>query len=206
MRVALYARVSTDDKGQNPETQLHHLRADVQRREWQIVDEYVDLGWSGAKDRRPQLDRLMKDAAKRKFDVVMVWRYDRFARSTLHLIRACDTFESLGINFVSLHEATDTTTAMGRFVFRLFANLAELERDVIRERVKAGMARAKAQGVKFGRPTVLVNRGRICELAEAGRPIAEIARGAGISRSTVRAIIGGKAKATGGETPISAAL
>src|SRR3984893_17717327 len=116
-RAAIYARVSTTGHGQSPEMHRHELRALLVRRGWEAPDEYVDTGISGAKDRRPELDRLMQDAHKRKFDVVAVWRFDRFARSVSHLLRALDTFRVLGIEFVSLSESLDTATPAGRMVF-----------------------------------------------------------------------------------------
>src|SRR5262245_28681996 len=116
-RVALYARVSTRNNGQDPETQLSALREYATHRGFAVLSEYVDIGISGAKDRRPQLDRLMADARQRKFDVVLVARFDRFARSTKHLVLALEEFSTLGIDFVSLSESIDTSTPMGKMVF-----------------------------------------------------------------------------------------
>src|ERR1700724_2580746 len=114
MRVAIYARVSTVGSGQSPEMQLRELREFCQRRGWEIAGEYVDSGISGAKDSRPELNRLMVDAHKRRFDVVCVWKFDRFARSVSHLLRALETFKALGIEFVSYSEAIDTATPVGK--------------------------------------------------------------------------------------------
>jgi len=152
MRTVLYARVSTLDKGQNPETQLRELREYCQRRGWTVEKEFVDVGVSGAKESRPQLDLLMKDAAKRRFDAVIVWRFDRFARSVSHLLRALETFRALGIEFVSYGEAIDTSSAVGKMTFTVLGAVAELERSILMERVNAGIRRAQAAGTHCGRP------------------------------------------------------
>ena len=152
IRVALYARCSTKDKGQNPDTQLIPLREFARHRQLEIAEEYVDLGWSGAKERRPQLDRLMADAKRKKFDVVLVARFDRFARSTKHLLTALGEFQSLGINFMSHSESIDTSTPVGKMAFIMVGAGAEMERSLIRERVLAGVDRARRQGKKLGRP------------------------------------------------------
>ena len=157
MRTALYARVSTADKGQDPEMQLRELREYCQRRGWDIAGEYTDIGVSGSKDSRPQLNQLMTDAAKRKCDAVVVWRFDRFARSVSHLLRALETFRSLGIEFVSYNEAIDTSTPVGKMTFTVLAAVAELERSLIIERVRAGVRNARAKGKRLGRPRVAVN-------------------------------------------------
>jgi len=152
MKVSLYARVSTTDKGQDPELQLRELRDYCQRRGWNVAGEYVDVGVSGAKDSRPELNRLMADASRRKFDAVVVWKFDRFARSVSHLLRALETFRSLGIEFVSYSEAIDTATPVGKMTFTVLGAVAELERSLIVERVRAGMRNAKAKGLRIGRP------------------------------------------------------
>jgi DNA invertase Pin-like site-specific DNA recombinase len=182
--------VSTKQHGQNPETQLLPLRDHARIRGLVIVEEYVDVGISGAKERRPQLDRLMADARRLKFEAVVVWRFDRFARSTRHLVTACEEFHKLGLQFLSLSENIDTTTPMGQMIFQVMAAFAQLERALIQERVHAGVARARKEGKRLGRPSVLVDRVRIRERVRAGDPIAVIAREAGIARSTVRAIAG----------------
>jgi DNA invertase Pin-like site-specific DNA recombinase len=132
--------------------QLRELREYCYRRGWTVAGEYVDTGISGAKDRRPELDRLMSDAHRRRFDAVTVWKFDRFARSVSHLLRALDTFRVLGIEFVSLSESLDTATPAGRMVFTVLGAVAELERSLIVERVKAGMRNARAKGRRIGRP------------------------------------------------------
>jgi len=187
-RVALYARVSTKHNGQDPETQLIALREYAGHRGMTVTDEYVDVGISGAKDRRPELDRLMADARRRRFDVVLVARFDRFARSTRHLILALEEFQSLRVDFISLNESVDTSSPMGRMVFTVLAAVAELERNIIRERVQAGVDRARRQGKRFGRPGVIVDRERIVRLKAEGHSIT-IAQEYGIARSTVRSIL-----------------
>src|SRR5215469_7659123 len=157
-RAALYMRISTKNHGQTTDTQALALREYAQHRGFTVIDEYRDEGISGAKDRRPQLDRLMADARKRRFDAVLVARFDRFARSTKHLVMALEEFSSLGINFISLNESIDTSTPMGKMVFTVVAAVAELERSIIRERVVMGLDRAKRQGKRLGRPKVLVDR------------------------------------------------
>ncbi len=154
-RVALYARVSTTD--QSTDSQLLDLRRYVSERGWNIFTEYVDEGISGTKDSRPALNDLMNDARKRRFDVVLVWRFDRFARSTKHLILALEEFRNLGIDFVSYQENIDTSSPLGSAIFTIISAVAQLERDIIAERVKAGLRRAKEDGKKLGRPKASVD-------------------------------------------------
>jgi len=151
-RVATYARVSTANNGQDPSLQTRELKEYCERRGWQLAGEYVDVGISGAKEKRPELDRLMADAYKRRFDVVIVWKFDRFARSVSHLLRALETFKALGLEFVSFSEQLDTSTPAGKLVFTVLGAVAELERSLIIERVRAGMRNAKAKGKRIGRP------------------------------------------------------
>jgi DNA invertase Pin-like site-specific DNA recombinase len=176
MRVALYARVSTNDKGQDPEMQLRELREYVSRRGWAIAGEYVDVGISGAKDSRPRLNDLMSEAHKRKFDSVVVWKFDRFARSVSHLLRALETFRSLGVEFVSYSEAIDTSTPVGKMTFTVLGAVAELERSLITERVRAGMRNARAKGVKLGRKSVTVDATEIHRLRAEGLSFEAIAK------------------------------
>jgi len=150
--VAIYARVSTLNKGQDPQMQLRELRDYSRKRGWKVYEEYVDKGISGAKDSRPALDRLMVDARKRKFDVSVVWKFDSFARSVSHLLKALETFGSLGIEFVSLSEQIDTSTSTGKMIFTVLGAVAELERSLIVERVRAGIRNSKAKGMRIGRP------------------------------------------------------
>ncbi len=203
-RVALYARVSTKNNGQDPETQLIALREYASHRGFAVAGEYVDVGISGAKDRRPALDRLMTDARRRRFDAVLVLRFDRFARSTKHLVLALEEFSALGIDFVSLNEAIDTSSAMGRMVFTVIAAVAELERAIIRERVQAGVDRARRQGKRFGRPGAVVDREKVAMLKAAGCSIKSIAKECGIARSTVRAILARVAESGAASVDVSA--
>jgi DNA invertase Pin-like site-specific DNA recombinase len=151
-RAAIYARVSTTNNGQDPLVQTREMKEYCPRRGWTVIDEYVDVGISGTKEKRPELGRLMADAHRRRFDVVVVWRFDRFARSVSHLLRALETFQTLGIEFVSLSEQLDTSTPAGKMVFTVLGAEAELERSLIVERVRAGMRNARAKGKKIGRP------------------------------------------------------
>jgi DNA invertase Pin-like site-specific DNA recombinase len=151
IRAAIYARVSTANNGQDPRVQTRELGEFCERRGWTLT-EYVDIGISGTKEKRHALDRLMADAHKRRFDVVVVWRFDRFARSVSHLLRALETFQALGIEFVSLSEQMDTSTPTGKMVFTVLGAVAELERSLIVERVKAGLRNARAKGKQIGRP------------------------------------------------------
>src|SRR3989304_6095729 len=159
-RAALYMRVSTKNHGQTTETQALALRDYATHRGLTIVEEYRDEGVSGSKDSRPALDRLMKDARARKFDVVIVARFDRFARSVSHLLRALEEFGHLGVDFISLSEAVDTSTPMGKMIFTVLGAVAELERNLIRERVVMGLDRAKRQGIRLGRPKRIGDRGQ----------------------------------------------
>jgi len=189
-RAAIYARVSTL-KGQNPEVQLEEVRQYCRRREWRIVREYVDKGVCGAKERRPSLDQLLTDCRKRAVDCVVVYRYDRFARSLRQLVNALEDFRALGIDFVSLHEGVDTSTPNGRLVFGIFASIAEFERELIRDRVRSGLALARSHGKRLGRPRVVVDRMKVAGLRKEGRSWTEICQTLGISKGTAqRAVLG----------------
>jgi DNA invertase Pin-like site-specific DNA recombinase len=185
MRVAIYARVSTSNHGQDVGMQTRELREYCERRGWTVAGEYVDAGISGAKDSRPELNRLMADAHKRRFDAVVCWKFDRFARSVSHLLRALETFNSLGIAFVSLSEQIDTTTPTGRMIFTVLGAVAELERSLIAERVRAGLRNARAKGKRLGRPRVAVDAARIRELRSQGLSWPKIATKLGASVGTV---------------------
>jgi DNA invertase Pin-like site-specific DNA recombinase len=184
MNAAIYARVSTLHNGQSPEMQLNELKEYCLRRGWGVVNEFVDEGVSGSKDSRPELNKLMADAHKRKFDVVVVWKFDRFARSVSHLLRALETFNSLGIGFVSLSEQIDTSTPMGKMIFTVLGSVAELERSLIAERVRAGLRNAKAKGQRLGRPVVRVDATRIHSLRAQGRSYKMIGAELGVSTGT----------------------
>jgi len=184
MNVALYARVSTD--GQDPELQLTALRAHAANRGWTIAGEFIDQGYSGAKEKRPALDRLMKTVWAGNIQAVLVWRFDRFARSVKHLIKALEEFRSLNVNFISLQEQFDTSTPIGQAMFTIIGAMAQLERDIIRERVRAGIAVAKARGMQLGRPSVRVNQQELTSLKTSGLSLHEMAKQLRCSRSTVR--------------------
>ncbi len=190
-RVAIYARVSTSD--QSTESQLLDLRRYVRERGWTLFKEYADNGISGTKDSRPALNELMDDGRKRKFDVVLVWRFDRFARSTKHLILALEEFRGLGIDFISYQENIDTSSPLGSAIFTIISAVAQLERDIIAERVKAGLRRAKENGKKLGRPVGSVVHSQHTERAKQlhgeGLSLRSIADQLGISKSTVQRLI-----------------
>jgi DNA invertase Pin-like site-specific DNA recombinase len=159
-----------------------------------VSDEYVDIGAHGHIERRPELDRLMQDAHRRRFDVAVVWKFDRFARSVSHLLRALETFKVLGIDFVSYSEQMHTSTPAGKMVFTVLGAVAELERSLIMERVKAGLRNARAKGKRLGRPKVAVDSVRVVTLRSAGRSWSEIATETGWAKGTVqRAFYGQKA-------------
>ena len=189
-RIAIYARVSTKNNGQDPETQLVALREYVQARGFDAVDEYVDVGISGSKDRRPALDRLMKDARRRRFDAVLVARFDRFARSTRHLVLALEEFNALDIDFISLSESIDTSTPMGKMVYTVIAAVAELERSLIGERVVMGINRAKVKGKRLGRPRgSKASLRKIRKLKGKGLSVRDIAHQLNVSKSTVSRLL-----------------
>lgn len=185
MRAALYARVSTTNHGQDVTLQTRELQEYCQRRGWTVAGEYVDVGISGTKEKRPELDRLIAEAHRRRFDAVVVWKFDRFARSVSHLLRALETFSALGIEFVSLTEGVDTSTPAGKMVFTVLGAVAELERSLIVERVKAGLRNAKAKGKRLGRPKVILDIARINRLRASGLGWKKISRELGVGVSTV---------------------
>jgi DNA invertase Pin-like site-specific DNA recombinase len=180
MKAVIYARVSTTN-GQNPEMQTREIRQYVERRGWELAGEYVDAGFSGTKEKRPEVDRLMADAHKRRFDVVVVWKFDRFARSVSHLLRALETFNALGIAFVSLSESIDTSTPAGKMVFTVLGAVAELERSLIVERVKSGLRNARANGQILGRPRMIVDVKDVRARLKAGESLRAVARSLKVS-------------------------
>ena len=151
-QVAIYTRVSTDD--QSTKTQEHELRQYAKHRRWTVQRIYTDHGFSGALEKRPALDELLRDTRKRKFDVVLVWKFDRFARSLRQLVSALELFRKFGIDFVSATEAVDTSLPSGELVFQIFGAIAQFERALIGERVRAGLAQARRSGKQIGRPPV----------------------------------------------------
>jgi len=183
MRVGLYARVST--KSQNPETQLIPLREYTKNRGFLDVTEYVDIGISGSKDRRPALDRLMSDAKARRLDVILVWKFDRFARSVRHLVNALEEFRHLSVQFVSITEQIDTASPLGQALFSIVSAIGQLERDLIRERVKAGLDRARSAGIVLGRRPKEVNVGQVLNSYEQTHSIRQTAAACGLSRALV---------------------
>jgi len=189
LRVALYARVSTSE--QNTDSQLLDLRRYTRERGWHIFKEFVDNGISGTKDSRPALNELMNDAKKRRFDTVLVWRFDRFARSTKHLILALEEFRNLGIDFVSYQENIDTSSPLGSAIFTIISAVAQLERDIIAGRVKAGLRRAKQNGKKLGRPRGTVDVEEVQRLRSKGLSLRQIGKQLGVSRTTVGQILNG---------------
>ena len=178
-RAAVYARVSTVD--QEPENQLRDLREYCSRRGWD-AREYVDRGVSGSKEKRPDLDQLLKDARRRRFDVLVVWRLDRLGRNLRHLILLLDELQALGIDFVTLGEGIDTSTPAGRLQLHILSAIAEFERSRIQERVKAGLSRAKAEGKRLGRPERQIPEERLA--AVRGLPVREAAKRLGVSPAT----------------------
>jgi DNA invertase Pin-like site-specific DNA recombinase len=186
LRAALYARVSTSGKGQDLGLQLDELRQVAAQRGWNVVAVLEDEGISGSKDSRPGLDELMGLARAGKLDLVAVFRFDRFARSTAHLLAALDEFRLLGVSFVSLHEQVDTTTPMGKAMFTIIAAVAELEKDILRERVIAGVRRAQAQGKHCGRPRREIDTRPAVALLREGRGLKEVSRILGLPRATLR--------------------
>lgn len=194
VRAALYARVSTANNGQDPSMQTRELREYCERRGWQIAGEYIDVGICGAKDRRPELDKLMQDAHRRKLDVVAVWKFDRFARSVSHLLRALDTFRVLGIEFVSLSESLDTATPAGRMVFTVLGAVAELERSLIAERVRAGLRNARTKGKRLGRPRKTVDPARVAALRSEGLGWRSVAKQLGVGVGTLYRVAGERSK------------
>ena len=184
-RVAIYARVSTNNGQQDPTMQTRELKEYCDRRGWEIAEQFTDRV-CGTKDSRPGLNRLLADARRRKFDAVLVYRYDRFARSLRQLVNALGEFEALGIHFVSLHEGVDTSTPNGRLIFGIFASIAEFERELIRSRVRSGLAAARAHGKRLGRPRVMVDPQRIFVLREKGASWATICRETGLSKGTAQ--------------------
>jgi DNA invertase Pin-like site-specific DNA recombinase len=152
-----------------------------QRCGWELAGCYVDSGISGSKESRPELDKLMADAHRRRFDAVAVWKFDRFARSVSHLLRVLETFKALGIDFVSLSEQVDTSTPTGNMVFTVLGAVAELERSLICERVRAGIRNAKAKGRRLGRPRVAVDAARIAALRAQGHSWSAICQETGLN-------------------------
>jgi len=186
-KVGLYGRVSTTDKGQDPELQLKDLRQYASARGWKVFGEYVDRGVSGAKDRRPELDRLMEDARKRRIDGILVWKLDRFGRSLKSLVTTLEELRALGIQFVSYTENLDFSTPAGRAMANLIGVFAEFERDLIRERVKAGIQNAKSKGIRVGRRPLIDEKllRTVRDRRDKGMSLRNISKELGVSKSLV---------------------
>jgi DNA invertase Pin-like site-specific DNA recombinase len=183
-RVALYARVSTSNGQQDPEMQLRELREYCERRGWVIAGEYVDH-LTGSKDSRPALNRLMMEANQRHFDAVLVWKIDRWGRSLKHLVTSLADLDALGIAFVSLRDNLDLTTPSGRLMMQLLGAMAEFERALCQERVKAGLRNARAKGKRLGRPRTYVNLDQISALRASGASWHDIAKKLKVGVGTV---------------------
>jgi len=186
-RVGIYARVSTSD--QSAENQIHDLYRYARERRWQIIGTYVDHGLSGMLASRPGLDELMVDARRRRLDVVLVWRFDRFARSSHHLVVALEEFRSLGVDFVSFQEAIDTSSPLGSAIFTIISAVAQLERDIIAERVRAGLRMARERGKVLGRPRVKFDLQKALRMRANGCTNRQIASALGVSHTTVSRLL-----------------
>lgn len=184
MKAVIYARCSTTN-GQDPAMQIRELREFCQRRGWELAGEYVDVGVSGAKEHRPALDRLMQDAKRRKFDAVLCWKLDRIGRSLKNLVNLLAELEALGIAFVSYSDNLDLSTPQGRLMFQIIGAMAEFERGLCRERVRAGLRNARAKGKRLGRPPVILDASRIAALRAQGRGWKKISRELKCGVSTV---------------------
>lgn len=175
LRIAIYARVSTLN-GQNPELQLAEIREYAARRGWTIAGEYVDLGVSGSKASRPQLDRMIRDAHARRFDAIVVWKLDRLGRSLKHLVTIIEDLDAYRVAFISLRDNLDLSTPSGRLMMHIIGAMAEFERELIRERVTAGIQAARKRGVRIGRPRTYVSPEKVRAMREEGTPWRTIAK------------------------------
>ncbi len=203
-RVALYARVSTLNHNQDPELQLAEMREYASRRGWKITEEYVDHGISGSKESRPALNKLMADAGRRRFDAVLVWKIDRFGRSLKHLVNALAELDARGVAFISLRDNLDLTTPSGRLMFQIIGAMAEFERALIQERVRAGIARARCKGTRLGRPGGDLDRSRVIELRAQGASMRQIARELKVGLGSVHRALPVRAKSPCAAIAVSA--
>jgi len=187
MKAAIYGRVSTAD--QNAESQLYDVRQLAAQRGFEVVEEYIDVGYSGARARRPALDRMLSDARHARFAVVMVWASDRLARSVKHFVEVLSELDHLGIAYVSYRENIDTQGALGRALMIIVAAIAELERSLIVERVKTGMRRARLEGRHIGRRPLDLDHVAIRRDRARGMSLGQLAKAYKISRTTVRRVL-----------------
>ena len=196
--VAIYARVSTAD--QNCGLQLSELREYCQRRGWHVCGEYVDSGWSGAKASRPELDRLMRDASLRRFDAVLVWKLDRFGRSVRHCLDGIESLRAQGVRFLAVSQNIDTdeSNPTARLLLHILASVAEFERELIRERVRAGIRGARHRGKQLGRKRVVFDRTKAAEMHQSGATVREIAEALQVGKGTIhRFLVSQKPSASG---------
>lgn len=192
-RIAIYARVSTSGQ-QSVDMQLRDLRDLAANRSFEVIREYCDEGVSGSRESRPALDALLRDARRRRFDAVVVWKLDRPGRSLVHLVRLLQDLRSLGVELISFSEGLDFTTTTGKLLYQVISAFAEFERDCIKERVIAGLRNARAKGKRLGRPRVVVNATRIAFLRGQGRSWSEITAKTGISKGTAQRALAGLPK------------
>lgn len=185
VRVALYGRVSTTNHGQDVGLQMEELRQVAKAKGWQVVGEFVDEGVSGGKSSRPALDKMMSAVREGQVDVVAVWRFDRAARSTQHLLAMLDEFRAHDVDFISLRESIDTSTNIGRMIFTMVSAIAEFERCLIQERVKAGVTRARSQGKTLGRPRRDVDLDLAKMFLDQGHGIRRVAKMMAVPKSTL---------------------
>lgn len=185
MRIAIYARVSTDE--QNTQTQINECVAYCQARGWEHVI-FADQGISGTKTSRPEFDKMLEQAKAGDFQAVMVWRFDRASRSTMHLLSLLDDLRKMNIDFISIREQVDTSTAAGKLMFTMISAFAQFERDSISDRTKAAMRRLKSEGKQVGRSQE-IDRSAVIELANKGLKAPAIAQKLGISASHCRRIL-----------------
>ena len=189
MKVAVYCRVSTNE--QTTENQLHAIKKYCECQGWEIRHIYTDVGISGAKDKRPELDQLKTDIKKYRYDTVIVFKFDRLARSTSHLLECLQLFQTYGVNFVSVTEGVDTSTSVGKMIFTFLGAIAEFERSLIQERIKAALALRKEQGVKLGRPEKGLDMPKAIEMRQAGKSYRTIAKALGVSLGKIHKVLKG---------------
>jgi putative DNA-invertase from lambdoid prophage Rac len=189
LTAAIYARVSTQD--QNCEMQVRELREYATRRGWHVGAEYIDTGWSGAKASRPELDRLMNDAAMRRFDAVMVWKLDRFGRSVRDCLDGIESLRGNGVRFLVVSQSIDTdeSSPTARLLLHILASVAEFERELIRERVRAGIKSAKHKGKKLGRKRVVFDRSKALEMHQARASMREITTAMQVGKGTIQRLL-----------------